>query len=180
VTKKLRPEERAAARAPLTPKMTNFIRRALSQGASPKAVAEAANRATTEDRATLRRQSAPWVRRLGETWEDLSGTRSVDARDVRRVYDSMRKSAKWTAANDNRKASLLVFKTEDDRRKLAERFLTEGGYVPERERKIPTARQLHDLGYARHFGASREELQAMMDELGLDVSDIPNYLLGEG
>lgn len=183
MTRKLRPSERADERLPLTAKMLNFIRRALSKGASPKTVAEAAERARGQTRKELRNESAPWVRRLTnakgehyETWEELSGTRHVDLKDVRRVYDSMRKSKKWAAADENRKQNLALYREEEERKRIDEAFLRSQGIQPRRE---PTRRELHDLAYARHFGASREDLTEMAAEMGLAASDIPSYLLGE-
>lgn len=161
MSKKLPPERMAKAAGPLTDVQTQFIQIHLARGATPKVIRETMNRLAVETKEDIARKFN--IRGLrtqgqhGRTWANLGGTRQVTQADVRRVYDALRKSP--GSLNESRKAALAKFKVDDARSKAVLGF---------NKLTAPNHRKLHDLGFARRFGADREAL-SKLEESALSV-----------
>jgi len=108
----------------------------------------------------------------GRTWARIIGQRPLTLVETRREYDRLRKYHHGEGTlNVNRRRNITEFQLNDLRRVEQLRALAGAGYVPREQRGV--SRKLHDLGLARRFGATRDELQKIADELGVDV---PGYL----
>lgn len=164
MSKALRPEQKSKASGPLSQIQRDFIAVHLARGATPRVIRDTMNRLSKEARNDLRLNYRMPVFRANDgsrrTWADLSGTRQVSLPDVRRVYDAMRKSP--GRFNEERKAALNYFRIVDERNRAI---------APVSGLRYTPARQLHDLGFARRFGADREALSKIAEE---DL--IPTYL----
>jgi len=136
----------------------------LARGATPKAIMEVMNRLSKESpeilQTTYRLPSVTPEGQDTHSWVSISGTREIDLRDVRRVYDRMRK----TAANfeQQRKDSLAYFRNIDSRNKAI---------APVTKLKYPSTRRMHDLGFARRFGADRDLINKLAGK-----EEVPFYL----
>jgi hypothetical protein len=174
VTRRLRPEERAAARAePLAQVVREFIDSHAARGATPKTIAEVMNllvtRTPEQIHETAPRPYGQIHSQPGRSWERLSGQKPVTVVEVRREIDRVRKSP--GVFEKNRQESLATLKNRD-----LELAATEGALPPELRQFIPKkgdARKRHDLALARRFGASHDDLQRLADEMEIDV---PGYL----
>jgi hypothetical protein len=165
VTRRLRPEEKASAVAPLTDIQEAFLQVHLARGASPKAVRDTMNRLARMDETTIRLQVRPQPFRTAQgqsprSWAQLAGTREVSMADVRRSYDRLRKSP--GTFDRDRKQALAGFKSIDGRNRAI---------APYTGVMYASARKLHDLGMARRFGANQSELEEIADG-----EAIPHYL----
>lgn len=164
MTRKLKKEHRAKNSGPLTERQLQFIQIHLARGAMPRTIREVMNNLSTKSRDTLRYDyRLPSFKKGGQrerSWADLSGTRRVTGADVRRVYDALRKSP--GKLNEARKEKLRSFAVDDARM----RALATSTHL-----RYTSARKLHDLAFARRFGADRQMLENIAEgEL------IPTYL----
>lgn len=173
MSKKLPPERKAKASLPLAPVQKAFIRSHLATGTSPKIILERMNFLAQKSREDLiKNYNLPGINRgeVGakgrhrEGWVNLAGTRQLTLVDVRRVYDALRKTPGNYEAK--RKAALEEFRI-DDRRAAA--------LAPVTGLKLTSRRKLHDLGFARRFGADRELLRKLEDD-----ALVSGYFTNEG
>lgn len=175
MSRRLRPEERASARPPISDVVREFIQIHLARGATPKVVAETVNQLVRRSPEELRRV-VPEPRGFlnnqpGRSWQRLAGQSEVTLADVRRVYDSLRKYHHGEGAlNVSRRRVLEEMKYNDIRRAVIYETLNPGVPVPPQR---GMSRKLHDLAVARRFGASTDELQRLSDEMDVDI---PVYL----
>lgn len=164
MSKKLPPERKAKAAGPLAPVQKDFIAVHLARGASPAAIRDVMNNLSPKSRDTLRYDyrmpSFQPTGRRERTWADLAGTRLVTLADVRRVYDAQRKTP--GLLNESRREKLEKFRVLDARNRAL---------APVTNLHYTATRKLHDLAFARRFGANREMLQKIAEE---DL--IPKYL----
>lgn len=175
MTRRLRPEEKAAARAaPLAQVVREFIDSHAANGATPRSISDILNSLVARSPEAIHR-TAP--RPYGQikanperTWERLSGERPITVVEVRREIDRLRKSP--GTFEQRRQNALATLKNRDIERRVAAEALPvalRGQFLPEKGE----ARKLHDLALARRFGASHDELQRLADELDIEV---PGYL----
>lgn len=164
MSKKLRPENRAKASGPLSKVQKDFIAIHIARGATPRTVKDVMNKLSLMSRDTLRFEyllpSFAPGHQQARTWADLAGTRQVSTADVRRVYDALRKSP--GKLNETRRQQLRDFAVLDARNAA----LSTSTHL-----RYTSARKLHDLGFARRFGADRK----MLSEIAEDEL-IPVYL----
>jgi hypothetical protein len=165
MTRKLRPSERASAVRPLTAKQREFVDIHLARGASPKAIRQVMNNLAKMTRDEIQvKVRAPrqlLVRnREPRDWLDLAGAPQVALVQVRRELDRLRKAPGGLDAS--RKDQLHAQKMA----RLRDKELAKVTGI-----KYPAPRKLHDLGFARRFGASQE----MLDDIA-DRMTIPEYL----
>lgn len=157
--------ERMDARVPLTKKQKEFVDIHLARGAAPATIRDVLNNLQLKSRDEIQvKVRAPrqlLVRnREPKDWLDLSGQAPVSLVQVRRELDRLRKNPR--GLDESRKLNLDGFKRMR-RRNAALKEVTGINY--------PDPRKLHDLGFARRFGASQEMLEDIAGGM-----EIPEYL----
>lgn len=165
MSRRLRAGERAKDVAPLSEIQQSFIYVHLARGASPAEVRRTMNRLAqmSEEKIRLEIRPPPFRQEGSQprrSWTQLAGQREVSQVDVRRAYDRLRKSP--GTFNEERTDALAAFENIDNRN---------AALAPYTGVRYASARTLHDLGFARRFGASQSDLENIADG-----ADIPRYL----